>query len=378
MERHHYDEFGNYVGKKVIPAKRKTVHQQVQEQADAQNSCFDRSGYEGLIVTWVVCDNISLRQATSSRFQRLVVYRDPFLEDVLPDSHSTLSSWIKSYYERAKAVVRAKLKQAVSRITISFDGWKSDSDMDLLGVVAHYVDHNYSHRTVLLALTSTRGSHSGDNMSERLLHVLREYKISNSLGYFIADNMSSNDRAIELLSDHLPIDSNKQRLRCAAHIINLVCKAILLGIDDDCIEDALAGNEDVLEDGNDQIDQSIQRFEGSLRDEKAALAAWRKKGPVGKLHNLVIHIKESSARRQYFESKQKEVDPELPVYRVVVNGGVRWNSTHDMIDRALQLKDALELYQSAYRYDRDHPTNLDELTPDDWLELRELRICLSR
>jgi hypothetical protein len=214
-------------------------------------------------------------------------------------------------------------------------------------------------------------------MSERLLHVLREYKISNSIGYFIADNVSSNDRAIELLSDHLQIESNKQRLRCAAHIINLVCKAILLGIDDDCIEDALPGNDDVLEDGNDEIDQSIQRFEGSLRDEKAALAAWRKKGPVGKLHNLVIHIKESSARRQYFESKQKEVDPELPVYRVVVNGGVRWNSTHDMIDRALQLKDALELYQSAYRYDRDHPTNLDELTPDDWLELRELRDLLE-
>jgi hypothetical protein len=48
-----------------------------------------------------------------------------------------------------------------------------------------------------------------------------------------------------------------------------------------------------------------------------------------------------------------------------------------MIHRALQLKDALELYQSAYRYDKQHPTIDDELTPDDWLELRELEALLK-
>ena len=211
--------------------------------------------------------------------------------------------------------------------------------MDLLGVIAHYIDSSYCHQTVLLALTPTYGSHTGENLSDRLVHVINDYEITKSIGYFIADSASNNDRAIDLLAANiLPINPLRQRLRCAAHIINLVCTTILFGVDTDCIEDACSDQTDEVNKEEPLIDGS-----GHLINEKTALQAWRKKGPVGKLHNLMIHIKGSPARRQFFESKQKEVDPELPAYKIVINGGIRWNSTHDMIERALQLKDAIEL-----------------------------------
>jgi hypothetical protein len=54
--------------------------------------------------------------------------------------------------------------------------------MDLLGILAHYLDHDLTPHTVLLGLRETFGSHSGDNMSEHLLAVLREFKITNRVG----------------------------------------------------------------------------------------------------------------------------------------------------------------------------------------------------
>ena len=79
---------------------------------------------------------------------------------------------------------------------------------------------------------------------------------------------------------------------------------------------------------------SVSSFEvvinGGSSDE-AKLTVWRKKGPVGKLHNTVIHIKSSSSRRLLFESKQRqggstpedEESDAMKIYRVVVNGGIR-------------------------------------------------------
>ncbi|TKA70942.1 hypothetical protein B0A55_10806 [Friedmanniomyces simplex] len=241
--------------------------------------------------------------------------------------------------------------------------------MDLLGIIAHFIDEDWKHQNTLLALSPTRGSHTGENMSEQLLHVINDYQLGNNIEFYAADNAYNNDTAIRLLGD-LDVNLHKQRLRCAAHIINLVCKAILVGVDVDCLQDA-CNNANALAEDEDTVDKAITTFRATVRDDKAALAAWHRKGPVGKLHNLVLHVKSSPARRHLFENKQKEVDPELPVYKLVVNGGIRWNSTYDMIARALKLKDALELYQYAFRHDADNPIDKDELTPDDWLELRQ-------
>ena len=52
-------------------------------------------------------------------------------------------------------------------------------------------------------------------------------------------------------------------------------------------------------------------FEAAINggDEASKLTAWRKKGPIGKLHNTVIHIKENAARRLLFQSKQRNAVP---------------------------------------------------------------------
>jgi hypothetical protein len=259
---------------------------------------------------------------------------------------------------------------AKSRITLSFDAWKSNNELDLLAIIAHYVDEHYAVKNVLLALRNTYGSHAATEIKHHLLAVIREYRITTKLAYFMADSASSNDAAIKLLQYDLDIQPSKQRLRCACHIINLVCKAILYGCDIDCIEDALQDD-----DGELSYCSGVSRFEAVLhgKDELAKLQAWRKKGRIGKLHVVVLHARANPARRQFFKSKQREALPDAErLYSLVAGRGVKWNSTCDMLERAFKLKDAIELYQQAFRGDTDEPLEDDVLKPDDWLELREL------
>jgi hypothetical protein len=210
--------------------------------------------------------------------------------------------------------------------------------------------------------------------------VIQDFAIADKIAYFIADNASNNDAALKILSTYLPsiqLDPVKQRLRCTGHIYNLVCKAILYGVDSDCLTDASQASQAV------PTMTSVSAFEATINgggDDEAKLTAWRKKGPVGKLYNTVIHIKENLTRRLRFESKQRElVTPSeesayMKIYRVVVNGGIRWNSTYLMIERAMKLKDAIHLYQD------DHLNCFepaDYLTSEDWRELADLQDLLK-
>jgi hypothetical protein len=95
--------------------------------------------------------------------------------------------------------------------------------------------------------------------------------------YFTLDNAKNNDTAIEAIGTELKFRGKVRRIRCFGHILNLVCKQLLFG------HDADAFGEEVSADST--IDAS--RHE-----------AWRRKGPIGKLHNLVVVIHRSDVLSQ--------------------------------------------------------------------------------
>jgi hypothetical protein len=163
------------------------------------------------------------------------------------------------------------------------------------------------------------------------------------------------------------IDPVASRLRCAGHIFNLVCIAILFGKPDKA---ALADSHIDFSQSGTQVDDSastsktkeVVDLETILQhgSEEEQHRAWQRHGPIGRLHNLVTHIKANNRGRALFESKQVEANIEsgetshIKILRLVTNGGIRWNSTYLMIERAIHLRDALSLYQ-------DHPeTGLED------------------
>jgi hypothetical protein len=266
--------------------------------------------------------------------------------------------------------VRRSIVTSKSRITISFDGWKSGNQLDMLGIVAHYIDKDYKVKNVLLALRNTHGSHLGEELSQHLKDVFKEYGISDKVSFCMADNASNNDNALDRLAPDIPIRPLRGRLRCVAHIINLVCMAILYGTDIDCIEEVL---EAALSNSDDCQEERIKQFEKIIRsqaqDEQATLKAWRNKGPVGKVHNIVLHARASPSRRKAFKRAQSDAYEDIEwLYELIINGGIKWNSTCNMLERAVRLREAIEIYCAIY-----HDDLVDDiLTADDWSEITEL------
>jgi hypothetical protein len=118
-----------------------------------------------------------------------------------------------------------------------------------------------------------------------------------------------------------------RRLRCAGHILNLVAREILFGKDPDALQ------------------EEIQQAKEELND----LELWRKKGPVGKLHNIVKYITWTGQRQQLFEKLQAieiaslpDDDPAKKIYKLVEDQDTRWSSTYDMIERAVMLRTAID------------------------------------
>jgi hypothetical protein len=113
------------------------------------------------------------------------------------------------------------------------------------------------------------------------------------------------------------------------------------------------------------------------------LTAWRKLGPVGKLHNLVRYIRASPQRREKFLQLQLETLQAVEAFMVRQNNDTRWNSTHDMIKRALELRGAIDQFIVAAIADQGPSTpggerlDNDQLTPADWEDLETLMKLLD-
>jgi hypothetical protein len=182
------------------------------------------------------------------------------------------------------------------------------------------------------------------------------------------DNADSNDTCLEhLIREMVPNatdeDIDERRLRCWGHILNLVAKAFLFGTDADAFE---------LED---EANATPERAQEQLK-------AWRKKGPVGKLHNIVVFIRASTQRKELFKNISlasiEEIDGMLvngdtKHLGLVKDNTTRWNSTYLMITRALKKRQELDAFiqvldvrQAEKRVPRE-----DRLSAEDWLILTD-------
>ena len=209
------------------------------------------------------------------------------IRKALPHSGTTIRNWILDHFLQTKLIVKKNL-EGTKIVHFTFDLWTSPNHRAFLGVVGHWVDECGSLHGVLLGLRRFIGSHSGANQASHFWEVVKDFAITHHIGYFTLDNASNNDTALEEISlrlSYLNISFNpvKHRLRCFGHVINLVVKAFLWGNDAEAFEYELAGYE---------VDQQMEE-----------VRQWRKRGPMGKLHNICVWICRTPQRRDSFEEK---------------------------------------------------------------------------
>jgi hypothetical protein len=324
---------------------------------------FNLLEFRALLLQWVIADNIAFRKVESPHLRRLINYANPRTQ--MP-SHISVSRWVAKAYDQQLGIVTEAMASATTKVSLSFDLWTSGTSVALLGVVTHFIDARGKPTGMLLSLPRQQGRHTGINIADNVACIIAEYGLEHSLGFFITDNASNNATCISALADEFQFSAKARWIRCSGHILNLVAQSILFGGDADALELELLGTQD---------------------EELRHMDVWRRKGPCGKLHNIVKYTKRSPQRIEQFEDIQRRlISPTRPagkaeLYKLVEDNDTRWNSLDDCIERALYLQLALDEFvekeidnwhvarrrrQKALR-----PSIVDDrLTTDDWEVLK--------
>ena len=279
------------------------------------------------LLDWIANDRIAFSQVESSYFQAFCEALEESYKQVMPFSHTSVRNWLVAEFSSKQATITAILAESKSLIHISFDLWTSPhKNVAVLGIVAHFMKPDYTNEAVLLALRQLEGSHSGENIAIAVVETLQIYEVYR-LGYFVCDNATSNDTAIRdiLKSRGIVNEKDRRRLRCLGHIVNLAAQAFLFG-------------------------NNTQAFEyDDLEDLELVYKLWQQAGPVGQVHFLVTFIRSSSQRRDDFRRLQGDEKALQPV----LDNKTRWNSTWNMLKRAILLRKAINLFCLQYIDSKD-------------------------
>ncbi|TKA79670.1 hypothetical protein B0A49_04709 [Cryomyces minteri] len=334
-------------------------------------SKFMASEFKGLVLAWVVEDNKAFNSMESKALQKMLAYLNPVVEKrgLLP-VHSTVRNWIQQAHSSVTGLVTQELQASYSKIHLSFDLWTSRSMYAFCGINCHFWSDS-QYKTFLIALPQQRGSHTGSNIAETVATTISHFGLQEKLGYFVTDNASNNDTCINALAAEFDFNPEHRRIRCSGHIINLVARAILFGNDVDALEEDLSNQDNLLEDIQMQL--------------------WRKRGPLGKLHNVIIFICSSPQRVEHF--KQLCAKHELSEKTLLMDNNTRWNSFYYAMQRAVSLQPAIQDYldeqmfawssycnrlRASQTIKKGRPSTLsDYLSHEDWHTVNEYLAILK-
>ncbi|KAK6850539.1 ribonuclease H-like protein [Apiospora arundinis] len=288
-------------------------------------------------------------------------------------------------------------------------------------VTVYFIDRDWKQWCFLLGLPPLRGRHTGGVLADEVYNILTYFGIEKqAFGYCTLDNAGNNDTAMAKLGELFHFDAEERRIRCAPHIINLVTKSIIYGSRSDDFNVLLEGLDDHITDNNELLDQALRRLPVEVSvDEDAAdvdgaeaediddmsdhtdtiissapgiitmesIDQYRRSGPGGKLHNIGVFLRRSSQLLVAFQEAQKEADPTKAPLAWIHNVETRWESDHDMFQRALDLRLGIERFfyniEASFTAERqsdphaERPAILDqELSRHDWLVVGNLQKIL--
>uniref|UniRef100_A0A3P9AS52 BED-type domain-containing protein n=1 Tax=Maylandia zebra TaxID=106582 RepID=A0A3P9AS52_9CICH len=193
-------------------------------------------------------------------------------------SRGTIVSRLHTLYGDQRAQQSSKLVQ-VRNVALTGDHWTSVNNDNYLGVMAHFIDNDWTMQSFALTVSKTEERHYAEACADHFLNVANEWKIKDKVTTLGTDSARNMVAAARLLPfEHMP---------CMAHILQ---RTVTVSLNDSAFERALA-----------------------------------------KCRKIVGHFKHSPANAQELKAQQAahghQTEP------LVQDVPTRWNSTLEMIKR---------------------------------------------
>lgn len=250
----------------------------------------------------------ALRIVEEPEFKRLIELVSQCPGYSLPTRKTLSHNIMETVYSDILCQVKTQLHSA-SAICLTTDGWTSKANESYLAVTAHYIADDTVLKSHLIACDKYDGRHTSENLCSFLKDVMKEYNIENKITAVVSDNAANITAAIRL--------GQWRGVSCFAHSLNLVVQTALKEVND----------------------------------------------IVTRVKRVVEYFHKSTQGTRKLKETQKHMElPELKLKQDVVT---RWNSTYDMVNRIVLIKDAVISTLSLTRPDL-------ALTPEDWEILKDV------
>ena len=114
-------------------------------------------------------------------------------------TNTTIYKVTEQEFNNNKEKVKEALQKSPGQIYIQYNSWKSGNRHALYSITCVFWDSNNRPQKLILGLPELIEQHIGKNIVAQIIEIIKEFEISNKLGYFTLDNTSNNKMLIEEL-----------------------------------------------------------------------------------------------------------------------------------------------------------------------------------
>lgn len=320
-------------------------------------------GFWKMYLQCIIADEVPLPGLGPTHLQLLITYASP--QNRLPPLQ-TVSSWIKKTYDRRLSIAAEVLTSAATKVSISLIIHTAGVGVRLLGVRTYFIDHNGRPTIMFVSMPRRQNGHAASGTTDMVSAIIDEHHLRRSLGYIATDDFSNSAACLSMAAFTCHPTGHDRRLQCLAYFLDSLAHSILFG----CVGKGLEGE-----------------LVAAENNEKEQTDIWRKRGPYGKLHNVINYIKKYSQREERFTDIQRRSCVgklslgQSETSKLLQDKVTRWESMRDSIGRALHLRSALDEFVDKEMEDQDTSQlsiAQDCLAPREWEVLKVYHDILQR
>ncbi|CAB5217264.1 unnamed protein product, partial [Rhizophagus irregularis] len=305
-------------------------------------SKFTQKDFRWFVSKWVIDDDQPFTTLENKYFRQMIKVLN---SDALVLSADTIKNDILESFNVEQKKMKELFQGVPGRISFALDSWTSMNGYAFLAITTHWITKDWRLQDKLLDFIDLSGPHSGENLCNAFVKSCHEFGILAKVFAVTSDNASNNITFMKHLEDvchkeNIFFNAINSHCRCLAHIINLVVQEIL--------KQLKAGEAQTEDDIMNNMDATINAGE-----------------IIPKLRRLVVKIRLSPQRQERFVRHSEAAN--LKDLKLILDVKTRWNSTFDMLNRAFEMREAIDAMVNS---DRD--LRSFEITDDEWNKIKEI------
>ena len=292
---------------KEVNGRQKTLEEAVSQSISTFDMASDQlETFQMKVLDWVIVSSKPLSLFDDKKFRGTYVYLNKYA--ILPSRRTATRLLLERFNNGISHLGQLLQDPSNGKLHATFDLWTSRANRAFMGITVHYIDKNWKICNQVLDMHPVPESHTAAYIHQIFFDTLVRFGIRDRVMSTTTDNASNVVAGLQITNTQLGVDYHP--LRCAAHVLNLI------------------------------VNQALRKLPGAIE----------------KIHEIAVTLRRVSYAKTVFEEAQRTVNLELRngrrIKTIPLDVKTRWNSTFLMLERALELRRAIELvvwrYQGVY------------------------------